>query len=55
MNQYYALKSDEATELERQNQNTVRTLASECIVLLENDGTLPLDKNTKKIALKVLG
>lgn len=51
MNQYYALKSDEATELERQNQNTVRTLASECIVLLENDGTLPLDKNTKKIAL----
>lgn len=48
---YYALKTDEVTELEKTNQEKVRELASECIVILENDGVLPLDSDNRKIAL----
>lgn len=51
MNQYYALRTDAVTELERQNQEKVRELASECIVILENDGVLPLCPGNRKIAL----
>lgn len=51
MNQYYALRTDAVTELERQNQEKVRELASECIVILENDGVLPLSPENRKIAL----
>ena len=51
MNQYYALRTDAVTELERQNQEKVRELASECIVILENDGVLPLCPENRKIAL----
>ena len=51
MNQYYALKTDAITELEKQNQEKIRSFASEGIVILENDGVLPLDQANRKIAL----
>ena len=52
MGRFYAQKTDEVTVLERTNQEIVRALAGECMVLLENDGTLPLGALTgKKIAL----
>ncbi|MBP5653961.1 MAG: glycoside hydrolase family 3 protein [Clostridiales bacterium] len=40
--EYLADRSEEMTELESSNMNRVRNLASECAVLLENDGTLPI-------------
>jgi len=40
MGQFYARKTDEVTALERENQQEVRKLAGECMVLLENDGAL---------------
>lgn len=51
MEHIFALKTDEVTELERENQQTVRRLAGECMVLLENDGTLPLREDQRKAAL----
>lgn len=50
MSSFYALTSPEVTELEKKNQAAVRTLAAECMVLLKNDGALPLTK-TGKIAM----
>ncbi|MBO4579923.1 MAG: glycoside hydrolase family 3 protein [Clostridiales bacterium] len=40
--EYLADKTSEITGIEATNSNRVRNLASECAVLLENDGTLPL-------------
>ena len=51
MAQIYALKTDEIQEYERKHQEEVRRLAGECMVILENDGALPLKENTKKLAL----
>lgn len=51
MSRFYALNSDEVTDLERENQRKVRALAGECMVLLENDGALPLSEDVKKLAL----
>lgn len=51
MNQYFAKRSDEISDLERKNQERVRELAGECIVILENDGTLPLEGDNRRIAL----
>ncbi len=51
MGQFFALKSDEITLLERENQQEVRRLAGECMVLLENDGALPLKESERKVAL----
>lgn len=51
MSTYYALKSNEITQLEQKNQDKVRELAGECMVILENDGTLPLSSDNRKIAL----
>lgn len=51
MNKYFAKRTDEVSELERENQKKVRELAGECMVILENDGTLPLEKDNRRIAL----
>lgn len=51
MRRFFASTTNEISELERKNQESVRALAGECMVLLENDGTLPLGKETKKLAL----
>ena len=51
MGKLYALTSDEVTALEKENQALVRSLAGECMVVLENDGTLPLKKEERTVAL----
>lgn len=47
MSGFYALKTSDVTELERKNQKAVRELASGCVVLLENDGALPIAEGSK--------
>ena len=51
MEHFFALKTDEITPLERENQQAVKNLAGECMVLLENDGALPLRNSERRIAL----
>jgi beta-glucosidase len=51
MGKFYALTSDEVTSLEKENQALVRLLAGECMVVLENDGALPLGKEERTIVL----
>lgn len=51
MGKFYALTSDEVTSLEKENQTLVRSLAGECMVVLENDGALPLGKDERTIVL----
>ena len=51
MTQFYGTLTPEKTEREEKNMQLVRKGAGECMVLLENDGALPL-KNTGKIALR---
>lgn len=51
MKRYYALTTDLPTSLEIEHQKKVRELAAECVVLLKNDGVLPLAANVKRIAL----
>lgn len=51
MKKLFAPTADSVSDLEKENQETVRRLAGECMVLLENDGTLPLGKENLKIAL----
>ena len=46
---FLAKTSDAITDLEQRHANTVRELASECLVLLENDGALPI-RNPGRIA-----
>lgn len=50
MSEIYASKSKEMEQREIDHMNISRELAGECMVLLENDGALPL-KETGKIAL----
>ena len=50
MSRFLAPTSPEITERETRNQARVRAIAGDCMVLLENDGTLPL-KEKGKIAL----
>ena len=50
MNRFLAPTTPEVTERERENAARVRRLAGECMVLLKNDGTLPL-KETGRLAL----
>ena len=52
MTQIDALKTDEIQNYEIEHQEEVRRLAGECMVILENDGVLPLQAGTKKIALE---
>ena len=51
MAQIDALKTDEIQNYEIEHQEEVRRLAGECMVILENDGVLPLQAGTKKVAL----
>ncbi|MBQ9210715.1 MAG: glycoside hydrolase family 3 C-terminal domain-containing protein [Clostridia bacterium] len=50
MSKFLAPTSPEITERETKNQARVRAIAGDCMVLLENDGTLPL-KEKGNIAL----
>ena len=50
MRNYFANRSPEVTESEKAHSNFVRQISGECMVLLENDGTLPL-KHPGKVAL----
>ena len=47
---FLAKTSDAITEMEQRHADTVRELASECMVLLENGGALPI-RNPGKIAI----
>lgn len=51
INKLFAPTGSDISELERNNQESVRRLAGECMVILENDGTLPLKNENLKIAL----
>ena len=51
MKKYFAYQNDEVTSLERENQEAVRKNAGEYMVLLENNGVLPLGAGGKNIAL----
>ena len=50
MIQYRATPTAEVTASEQAHSDFIRQIAGECMVLLENDGTLPL-KNPGKVAL----
>ena len=50
MKEYRANRTSEMTQSELDHQKRVRELAGECMVILENDGVLPL-KETGKVAL----
>ena len=50
MIQYHANPSPEVTVSERSHSDSIRRIAGECMVLLENDGVLPLS-GPKKVAL----
>ena len=47
---FFAKTTDEMTAMEIRHMNTVKELAGECLVLLENDGTLPI-RNPGRVAL----
>lgn len=47
---YHARTTDKITSEEIAHSNTVRRLAGECVVILENDGALPIE-NPGKVAL----
>ncbi len=51
MPKIYAAAGDQVTERERRNKERARKIASEGMVLLENDGSLPLAGSVKRIAL----
>ncbi len=51
MVKYYASTSSEVSQLEKKHMEEIRSIAGECMVLLENDGTLPLTGKAGKIAL----
>ena len=50
MIQYHANPSPEVTASERSHSDSIRRIAGECMVLLENDGVLPLS-GPQKVAL----
>lgn len=47
MNKYYGLKPGVITKMEREHTGIVRDIAARGMVLLEHDGTLPLNKGMK--------
>ena len=50
MAKYFASSTNEISSREQEHMEEVRSFAAECMLLLENDGTLPL-AGTRKIAL----
>ena len=50
MNKIFAPTQETIMQDEQEHMELARRLAAECVVLLENDGTLPL-KDVRKIAL----
>lgn len=48
--EFHAQRDDSVTKMELDNQARVRAFAGECVVVLENNGVLPLE-STGKIAL----
>ena len=52
MTQFYGTLTPEKTEREEKNMQLVRKGAGECMVLLENDGVLPLKKDRKDRSLR---
>lgn len=51
MAKYFASATDAVSKRELDHMNTVRKFAGECMVLLENDGTLPLKAASGNVAL----
>lgn len=51
MAKYYATKTNAVSHRERRNLSRVRNIAPQGMVLLKNDGLLPLRKSPKKVAL----
>lgn len=51
MNKYKALRTQDISKMEKEHMEIVRKMAAECMVLLENDGTLPLKEKRGNIAL----
>lgn len=54
MERFFGDRSPEITDREGKHTQFARNLAGECIVLLENDGVLPL-KNAERVALYGIG
>ncbi|MFS6554368.1 glycoside hydrolase family 3 C-terminal domain-containing protein, partial [Parabacteroides distasonis] len=54
MNRFFAAKSPEITKQELEHMELSRAMAGECVVLLENDGILPLAAGGK-LALYGMG
>lgn len=50
MAKIFATKDPNMSERERRNMDRVRKIAAQGMVLLENDGTLPLQKGIRKVA-----
>lgn len=50
MAKIFAARSPEMSERERRNMNRTRKIAAQGMILLENDGTLPLQKHIRNIA-----
>lgn len=48
---FYASKDSNVSAREKEHQELVRKLSAECMVVLENDGCLPLSDDCNKIAL----
>ena len=51
MTVFKAPRTNEVSEREMKHQELIRRIAGDCMVLMENDGTLPLKKLPKKLAL----
>ena len=54
MSRFTAPTSPEITAREKEHQARVRAIAGDCMVLLENDGILPLNPEKKVIAFDII-
>jgi len=51
MAKFYASRTEKVSEMEKEHMEVIRGLASECMVIMENDGILPLSDRKDKMAL----